>query len=183
MVPFSEPQEDWPLEANWHSWWDCKEEKESFSLSWATCHQQWIMQCHNIVESTNWKLFASDLESHQMNLLTISKILLILLISQLGHRSEHTSVCVGSISPLNYLTLFIQFIMKSFMVWGENPHGFTCKSLDKSSDFMDFINPWICQVYLRTLIFHHHLPNLYLPIWVSFILSNCLILHWLIWCT
>ena len=35
------------------------------------------------------------------------------------------------------LDLFIQFIKKSFTVWGEI-FGFTCKSLDKSSDFTDF---------------------------------------------
>ena len=35
--------------------------------SWTTCHQQWTMQYRNAVESTNWKMFASDLESHQMN--------------------------------------------------------------------------------------------------------------------
>ena len=50
--------------------------------SWTTCHQQWTMQYRNAAESTNWKMFASDLESHQMNLLTISELLLINAISQ-----------------------------------------------------------------------------------------------------
>ena len=50
--------------------------------SWTTCHQQWTMQYRNTAESTNWKMFTSDLESHQMNLLTISELLLIDAISR-----------------------------------------------------------------------------------------------------
>ena len=49
--------------------------------SWTTCHQRWTMQYHNAAESTNWKMFTSDLESHQMNLLTICELLLINAIS------------------------------------------------------------------------------------------------------
>ena len=44
--------------------------------SWTTCPLQWIMQCHNTAESINWKMFVSDPESHQMNLFTISMLLL-----------------------------------------------------------------------------------------------------------
>ena len=56
------------------------------------------------------------------------------------------------------------------MVWGEIL-GFTCKSLDKSSDFMDFINPWIYQIYLRTIIS----PSRTLLFAKSERLFNCLI--------
>ena len=59
--------------------------------SWTTCHQQWTMQYHNAAESTNWKMFASDLESHQMNLLTISELLLIGAISQQKTKRNRTS--------------------------------------------------------------------------------------------
>ena len=45
--------------------------------SWTTCHLWWTMQYHNTAEPTNWKMFESDLESHQMNSLTISELLLI----------------------------------------------------------------------------------------------------------
>ena len=78
---------------------------------------------------------------------------------RLGHRSEHRSVCVGSISPLIFLSIH-PVHPEILMVWGEI-HRFTCKSLDKSSDF---INLWIYRIYLRTLIFHHHL--LYYGIWI-----------------
>ena len=50
--------------------------------SWTTRHQQWTMQYHNAVESTNWKMFTSDLESHQMNSMTVSGLLLIDAISR-----------------------------------------------------------------------------------------------------
>ena len=59
--------------------------------SWTTCHQQWTMQCRNAVESTNWKMFASDLESHQMNSLTISELLLIDAISRQKTKRNGTS--------------------------------------------------------------------------------------------
>ena len=56
--------------------------KRKLQPSWTTCHRQWTMQYHNTAESTNWKMFVSDLESHQMSLLTISKLLLIDAISR-----------------------------------------------------------------------------------------------------
>ena len=59
--------------------------------SWTTCHQQWTIQYRNAVESTNWKMFASDLESHQMNLLTISELLLIDAISRQKMKRNGTS--------------------------------------------------------------------------------------------
>ena len=59
--------------------------------SWTTCHQQWTVQYHNAAESTNWKMFTSDLESHQMNLLTVSELLLIDAISQQKMKRNGTS--------------------------------------------------------------------------------------------
>ena len=59
--------------------------------SWTICHQQWTTQYRNAVESINWKMFASDLESHQMNLLTISELLLIDAISQQKTKRNGTS--------------------------------------------------------------------------------------------
>ena len=50
--------------------------KSKLQPSWTTCPLQWIMQCHNTAGSINWKMFASDLESHQMNSSTISMPLL-----------------------------------------------------------------------------------------------------------
>ena len=51
--------------------------------SWTTCHQQWTTQYHNAAESTNWK-------SHQMNLLTVSELLLIDVTSQQKMRRNRT---------------------------------------------------------------------------------------------
>ena len=51
--------------------------KSKLQPSWTTCHLRWTIQYHNAVESTNWKMFTSNLESHQMNLLIISELLLI----------------------------------------------------------------------------------------------------------
>ena len=59
--------------------------------SWTTCHQQWTMQYRNAAESTNWKMFASDLESHQMNSLTVSRLLLIDAIYQQKMKRNGTS--------------------------------------------------------------------------------------------
>ena len=59
--------------------------------AWTTCHQQWTMQYHNAAESTNWKMFASDPESHQMNLLTVSELLLIDAISRQKTKRNRTS--------------------------------------------------------------------------------------------
>ena len=56
--------------------------------SWTTCHQQWTMQYRNAAESTNWKMFASDLESHQMNSSTVSGLLLIDATSQQKMKKE-----------------------------------------------------------------------------------------------
>ena len=56
--------------------------KRKLQPSWTTCHWWWTMQFCNTAESTNWKMFPSDLESYQMNLLTISELLLINAISQ-----------------------------------------------------------------------------------------------------
>ena len=51
--------------------------KSRLQPSRTTCHLQWTMQYHNAAGSTNWKMFASNVESHQMNSLTISELLLI----------------------------------------------------------------------------------------------------------
>ena len=62
------------------------------------------------------------------------------------HRSEHRSVCICFRSS----SLISDYSFSSSWnpcVWGEIL-GFTCKSLDKSSDFRDFINLWIYQIYL-----------------------------------
>ena len=59
--------------------------------SWTTCHQQWTMQYRNAVESTNWKMFESNLESHQMNSLTVSELLLIDAISRQKTKRNGTS--------------------------------------------------------------------------------------------
>ena len=50
--------------------------KSKLQPSWTTCLLRWIMQCPNAAESISWKMFASDLESHQMNSSTISVLLL-----------------------------------------------------------------------------------------------------------
>ena len=61
---------------------------------------------------------------------------------------------------------FLSFILSSW-----NPPclrlGFPCKSLDKSSDFMDFINPWIYQIYLSIISFHLHILYLGVNITVA----------------
>ena len=50
--------------------------KSKLQPSWTTCPLWWIMQCHNTAGSINWKMFASDPESHQMNSSTVSVPLL-----------------------------------------------------------------------------------------------------------
>ena len=83
------------------------------------------------------------------------------------HRSLHRPQIWTdlSVSVLDLVLQFLTFhpVHHEILVWGEILR-FTCKSLDKSSDFTDFINPWIYQIYLRTLIF---------PIFISSIESDC----------
>ena len=61
-------------------------------------------------------------------------------------------------TDLCWVNLSSQFLICSSVsswnpcVWGEI-HRFPGKSLDKSLDFMDFINPWIYQIYLSIIIF------------------------------
>ena len=65
---------------------------------------------------------------------------------------DHICIVVPELdSPLNFYSIH-PVHHEILHVWGEILR-FTCKSLDKSSDFTDFINPWIYQIYLRTLIF------------------------------
>ena len=62
---------------------------------------------------------------------------------------------------------FLNFLLYPFISsW--NPHTwgailrFPCKSLDKSSDCVDFINPWIYWIYLSTSNFSNFLIHLHL---------------------
>ena len=65
--------------------------KSKLQPSWTTCPLWWIMQCHNTAESINWKMSTSGPESHQMNSLTISMLLLTDVTSHQMRKRNRTS--------------------------------------------------------------------------------------------